>query len=79
MTSPTDPLTLLCGQVLHNRLMKARRARRLPIRRTHRMSDWSGLYRRWRLIAPALDPQLARNRRTPAALTELDARGAITR
>ncbi|MCZ8381121.1 SDR family NAD(P)-dependent oxidoreductase [Mycobacterium sp. CPCC 205372] len=30
-------------------------------------------------IAPALDPQLARNRRTQAALTELDARSAITR
>ena len=31
------------------------------------------------LIAPALDPQLARNKRTLAALTELDARGAPAR
>lgn len=56
MASSDDPLTLPCGEVLPNRLMKPA------------MSE-----------APA-DPADAPDvRLEPAALTELDARGAITR
>lgn len=42
-------------------------------------SRWKPISALRGLIAPALDPRLARDSRTLAALTELDARGAITR